>query len=230
MFSTTARRAALATATAGAAAAALLAAPATAAADTPGRALDRVPADFAPWVHAAPLLCPAAQISPAFIATQLDAESGFDAAAVGPAGQAGPAQLTPQTAAAFLVDTDLSGTASPHESATPSSPSCAPTATSSTASPPQASPPTPRRSPPPTSAARRTSTTRSPASTPARSRAACSGHRTIRRGLHLAREAPFVLSGGPPRATAGAAPAPRNSQVVAAPSVNGCQWLPINNL
>ncbi|BCN71272.1 hypothetical protein RE943_47450 (plasmid) [Prescottella equi] len=119
MFSTTARRAALATATAGAAAAALLAAPATAAADTPGRALDRaldrVPVAFAPWVHAAPLLCPAAQISPAFIAAQLDAESGFDAAAVGPAGQAGPAQLTPQTAAAFLVDADLSGTASPHD-------------------------------------------------------------------------------------------------------------------
>uniref|UniRef100_UPI003217C9E0 transglycosylase SLT domain-containing protein n=1 Tax=Glutamicibacter creatinolyticus TaxID=162496 RepID=UPI003217C9E0 len=78
-------------------------------------ALDRVPVAFAPWVHAAPLLCPAAQISPAFIAAQLDAESGFDAAAVGLAGQAGPAQLTPQTAAAFLVDADLSGTASPHD-------------------------------------------------------------------------------------------------------------------
>ncbi|MET4614087.1 soluble lytic murein transglycosylase-like protein [Rhodococcus sp. PvR044] len=110
MFALSIRRAALAMATAAAGTAALLAAPVAAGAS----ALDRVPADFAPWIRAAPATCAAPQITPELVAAQIEFESGFDARAVGPLGQAGPAQLLPDHSG-DLRDDDGSGAASPFD-------------------------------------------------------------------------------------------------------------------
>jgi len=63
MFAPTARRAALVWGAAAAGVAALLAAPSAVAAPNAPSVLDRVPADFAPWIHAAPLACAAPQIT-----------------------------------------------------------------------------------------------------------------------------------------------------------------------
>ncbi|WP_137725649.1 lytic transglycosylase domain-containing protein [Prescottella subtropica] len=77
-------------------------------------AIDRAPAEFVTWIDSAPLPCPSsAEITREFIAAQLDIESGFDAAAVGPSGQAGAAQLLPNVAE--LHDADGNGTASPFD-------------------------------------------------------------------------------------------------------------------
>lgn len=76
-------------------------------------AINRAPAEFVTWIDSAPLPCPTSQdITREFIAAQLDIESGFDASANGPAGQAGAAQLLP-AAAAHLRDEDGNGEASP---------------------------------------------------------------------------------------------------------------------
>lgn len=115
MFAPTARRAALVWGAAAAGVAALLAAPSAVAAPNAPSVLDRVPADFAPWIHAAPLACAAPQITPGFVAAQLEFESGFDARAVGPGGQLGPAQLLPHQVAEYVHDDNGNGTASPFE-------------------------------------------------------------------------------------------------------------------
>lgn len=125
MFVSTARRAALALAATAAAALAAAcgtdtttttttAAPATA--ETTAAVADgAVPAEFAAWIERAPLPCPSSQdITREFLAAQLGIESGFDARAIGPAGQAGPAQLMP-AAAVHLRDEDGNGEASPFD-------------------------------------------------------------------------------------------------------------------
>lgn len=115
MFTLThaAKRAVLVAAVTGVAA--LLATPVTASADAiDSGVLARVPAEFAPWIRAAPATCVAAQITPAFVAAQLEAEAGFDSGAIGPLGQAGAAQLFP-VVGAELRDDDGNGLASPFD-------------------------------------------------------------------------------------------------------------------
>ena len=119
MFVRKARRAVLALAVAGAAALAVaVITDATRAAvpeppPTLTAAIDRAPAEFVTWIDSAPLPCPSSSdITREFIAAQLDVESGFDARAVGPVGQAGGAQLLP-AAATHLRDDDGNGEASP---------------------------------------------------------------------------------------------------------------------
>lgn len=108
-FAHSAQRAVLAAVVAGVA---VLATSLTASADTiDSGVLSRVPADFAPWVHTAPLTCAAPQITPEFVAAQLEYESNFDAAAIG---QAGAAQLFP-VSIAELRDDDGNGVVSPFD-------------------------------------------------------------------------------------------------------------------
>jgi cell wall-associated NlpC family hydrolase len=69
-----------------------------------------VPAAFLPWVNQAAALCP--NESPALIAAQLWAESGFNVAARSPAGARGPAQFMPATFGAWGRDDDGNGSTS----------------------------------------------------------------------------------------------------------------------
>ncbi len=61
-----------------------------------------VPARWAPYVAQAGATCPA--VSPALVAAQVEQESGWNTAAVSPAGARGLAQLLPATATAQRVD------------------------------------------------------------------------------------------------------------------------------
>ncbi len=72
---------------------------------------DAVPAALAPDFAAAGRLCPA--VSPALLAAQAKAESGFDASAVSPAGAVGLAQFMPGTWAIWGGDANGDGRADP---------------------------------------------------------------------------------------------------------------------
>lgn len=71
-----------------------------------------VPAPYVPWVLAAGQLCPAT-VGPAAIAAQIDAESGWNPAAVSPAGAEGIAQFMPATWPQWARDDDGTGKVSP---------------------------------------------------------------------------------------------------------------------
>lgn len=74
---------------------------------------DAVPAALAPDFAAAGRLCPA--VSPALLAAQAKAESGFDASAVSPAGAVGLAQFMPGTWAIWGGDANGDGRADPRD-------------------------------------------------------------------------------------------------------------------
>uniref|UniRef100_UPI003F49AC1A C40 family peptidase n=1 Tax=unclassified Streptomyces TaxID=2593676 RepID=UPI003F49AC1A len=72
-----------------------------------------VPEEYRPWLMKAGALCP--ESSPALLAAQIWAESGFNAQARSPVGALGPAQFMPGTWATWGRDDDTSGTTSPFD-------------------------------------------------------------------------------------------------------------------
>ncbi|WBB62018.1 bifunctional lytic transglycosylase/C40 family peptidase [Streptomyces sp. WMMC500] len=71
----------------------------------------KIPDEYEPWVLQAGELCDA--VSPALIAAQIDAESGWDPHAVSPVGATGMSQFMPGTWATWGVDADGDGEADP---------------------------------------------------------------------------------------------------------------------
>jgi hypothetical protein len=83
--------------------------------DAASAQVDGIPAPYGGLVEAAASRCPGLPAS--VLAAQLQAESGFDPSAVSPAGAQGVAQFMPGTWAAWGVDGDGDGAASPFEPA-----------------------------------------------------------------------------------------------------------------
>jgi hypothetical protein len=71
----------------------------------------KVPKSFRPWIEKA---AETYGLDPAFLAAQLQQESGFHAHAVSSAGAEGPAQFMPKTLAAVGVDADHDGKVDPY--------------------------------------------------------------------------------------------------------------------
>ena len=78
-----------------------------------GLAPGAVPAAYAPWVAKAAGSCPV--LTPSLVAAQLQVESGWDPAAVSPAGAQGLAQFMPGTWPGYGRDENGDGTADPRD-------------------------------------------------------------------------------------------------------------------
>ncbi|UZF59358.1 NlpC/P60 family protein (plasmid) [Gordonia polyisoprenivorans] len=72
-----------------------------------------VPPEFEPWVIKAGKMCP--EIGAPVIAAQIEVESGWNPAAVSPAGAQGLSQFMPGTWPTYAVDANGNGTASPFD-------------------------------------------------------------------------------------------------------------------
>lgn len=81
--------------------------PSTVAVNGPELAAGSVPAEYEPWIRRAAGTCP--EVTGPLLSAQLRQESGFNAAAVSPAGALGPAQFMPATWAAHGLDGDGDG-------------------------------------------------------------------------------------------------------------------------